>query len=377
MGCDVRFRRRWWPCWAVVLPASLVFIGAFGLTSLWREYDKAKVARRVSGRRRKRLNPRTLSTHVWWSSREPGPPRVAVCVTGAQERLQPLSLVQSLLRPNWNEVEFHTFLVLRSSLLGRHSTDPSKGGAQSPWANLSSKQIQEAFQLSGLARVEVIQQKPRSRVEWQEAIGMEPGRIAQYIPFQLPAGDAVISPDGAHEMYKHQELCTGLITAQEAELGVPFDFIISTREDVYFFQPVQLAPLILHLLANDCDILAKVCPRGGLNRRWQLLGREAGMALLGGRHDFYRTLPSNQTGWSPGQFEESQLADLKLTRCPMDADALPVAATRINASPPLNRKPALDDLFEYPIPWCFPGHLVEDDCMPISHGSFVNARRCS
>ena len=95
-------------------------------------------------------------------------------------------------------------------------------------------------------------------------------------------------------MYSYQEACVRQLQQTEAEKSFKFDYVISTRDDVYFFEPMNLTRLILDFSqpsGRNCSIVSKSCLAwGGLNMRLQLLQRDSAVAFLGRRMDFYASL---------------------------------------------------------------------------------------
>ena len=149
-------------------------------------------------------------------------------------------------------------------------------------------------------------------------------------------------------MYHHEVKCAEKIRELETSRGVKFDYIIRTREDIWFWNNVDLAALTRGGLVRGfdptkgaesqtvtpCDIVTKNCLAWeGLNMRFQILRREIGFHFLHNRLQFYKSLYKNST--SPGttihnteKFEMVQAQRMGMTTCPRTVTEVPAAATR-------------------------------------------------
>ncbi len=90
-------------------------------------------------------------------------------------------------------------------------------------------------------------------------------------------------------MYSYQVNCAQRITFTESLRGIHYPYIISTREDAYFFNPMDFAHLIHTFNQRQCNIMTKDCLSwGGLNMRFQLLDHDSAIAFLSQRLSFYQ-----------------------------------------------------------------------------------------
>ena len=102
----------------------------------------------------------------------------------------------------------------------------------------------------------------------------------------------------------------------ERKFGFKFEFVVSTREDIYFFHPMDLG-FLTQLLpvsnsSSNCHIISKGClENGGINMRLQLMSRADALKVLGGRFPFYHALYGlNRSYKNPEQFELAQVSSV-------------------------------------------------------------------
>lgn len=289
-------------------------------------------------------------------------PRVAVCVTGMLERLQPRSLVENLFLPNRDVAELHSFWVLQGRRKAFYSTEGHAGGGVSPWAELDASELQDELAFSGLTNVHVAYMPARSRADWKELTASNLTAIIETTHIQ----------EHVLEMYRHHVACAQLIADQEEHLGAHFDYIISTREDVFIFHPLKLEVLIETLLQKGCDMLAKNCLNwNGINMRMQLFRRKAGMVMLGQRLEYFQYLQDQGTKVSnPEGFEEKERSHHRLRLCTVGVNTLPVAVVRVNTKKDRYKKwipergPARKRLIDQEFAQCFLFVEVPTDCLP-------------
>ena len=130
-------------------------------------------------------------------------------------------------------------------------------------------------------------------------------------------------------MYNHQQLCaTKIFELENQQNGRPFDYVISTREDVIFLSKMLLQPLLDS--GHNCDVFAKGCLHwGGINMRLQVYRRKPGLDMLLNRIHYYSVLYSRGSSKkNPEQFESFMAYDLGLNVCQRPPNAVPVAVAR-------------------------------------------------
>jgi hypothetical protein len=78
-------------------------------------------------------------------------------------------------------------------------------------------------------------------------------------------------------------------TALDNAPAFEFDYVICTRDDVHFFLPFTIKPVLDFMVINKVDVTAKNCLAwGGINERFQIYTRKAA-ALMGERLEYYRS----------------------------------------------------------------------------------------
>ena len=254
---------------------------------------------------------------------------VAVCVTGSAARLQPRSLFLNVLQHN-SDYCWDVIFVLAGGEL-RYSTAAHLTYMPSPFArHNSSRAMRLALEsatrdLPDSIRLHVLDLvKDLVADEIDARLGGPLDRIREVVG-EIQRQRRVLN------MYNHQQLCAVAIEDLEMRQGHAFDWVVSTREDAYFMAPLNLTTLLAR--RTSCDIITKGCLAwGGLNMRFQLLPRRAGVRWLSSRFSFYHYLQStNRSESNPESFEQAQARWLGLNsapRCRASATELPVAVAR-------------------------------------------------
>jgi hypothetical protein len=168
-------------------------------------------------------------------------------------------------------------------------------------------------------------------------------------------------------MYRQQSECAKSVELLEQYYGARFDYIISTREDTFFFRHVDLRTL---LAARDgsCGLTARDCLSwGGINMRFQLLGRDVGLPLLRDRIRFYASLFGSENAWgrpmrffNPEQFEMMAAEVYNVSTCSLSVEQIPVTVARHVRNGT----------------FCFPPFEVMKGCFPRGAEALVRSRRC-
>eukprot|EP00912_Choanoflagellata_sp_UC4_P000979 UC4_evm1s607 len=257
------------------------------------------------------------------------PLKIAVCVSGMLERLQPSHILSKFVEPNDKKEAFQidvVYAIANASQL-YYSTHGSVTYSKTEFA-VENEDI-FSLKLMALTRSKVFvlpRTSARSRDEWKSWLELDAtqkmDRIAQY--------SGII--DKIFDMYSHQNDCVSALRSIEKFYGEPYDYIVSTREDVFPLKPIDLS-LLLSARTLDgelCDIIVKDCLSwGGLNMRFQLLRRSKAFEFLGGRFAFYKeSYIKNKTYVNPEIFELAQAENLGLKICPVSIDVLPVVVAR-------------------------------------------------
>ena len=233
--------------------------------------------------------------------------QVAVCVAGQVGRWMPQYLMEHFIQPNIDSSEgnysFHLFFVLQES--DRNQAVAHSSGiafSPTPIANLSRadrlRQLRSIYTPHSLAtlsdtsrasesvviaNVSYRQQQPLSH--WMELIG-DQLRLFRQSNMHTNSPIAV----NIMNMYANQVVCAEQIEEYERQRGIRFGYVVSTREDAFFFGPARMADLTRNMLPlGHCHGISKNCLAfGGVNMRLQVYARDAGLLLLSSRFTFFQ-----------------------------------------------------------------------------------------
>lgn len=143
-----------------------------------------------------------------------------------------------------------------------------------------------------------------------------------------------------HRMYYLQVKCAEQILQYESDHSSKFDYIISTREDIFFFQPMKISNRLPKIRQNTsiskphnsggCDLLLKDCLNfGGFNMRLQIFNRQSGITMLLNRLNFFKTMNEKKKKCdNPEGFEKLEAKHYNFIFCPQSVSVFPVTAVR-------------------------------------------------
>ena len=345
--------------------------------------------------------------------------KVAVCVAGMPSRLHPEALLRSVVAANAPGYTFDVIYALQPPAASMYYSSTREKLGLGTQGNLSQSRFHavgsedaiatiirdleaeirrdvankaaeqghaERMQRGRTARIHVLKFiRDRSSAEWHShlelASNQKLDRITQFIEIQW----RVLN------MYQHQVVCAEKIRELEASRGIRFDYIISTREDIWFWNTVDLAALTSGGLirgsgdvgpaeghkshraqaVTPCDIVTKNCLAwNGINMRFQLLRRELGFHFLHNRLKFYKSMYNHSKCiWNTEQFELIQARQIGMTTCPRTVTELPaVPARRLAKTDGASEHPIC--FFEKEIQGCFPPlheqHVRDHFCDPLT-----------
>jgi hypothetical protein len=283
---------------------------------------------------------------------------VAICICGQIARWMPEGSINGLVHDMNKNFDLYFFYKL-----GKHaqktvySTRPDMATTtSSPMYSLSKANITNTLlgMLTGensyLASL-WIDHHQRPAAYWRKLMAVAKlDRIIQYQHNQ----------ENILDMYKHQVDCAQQISLYEKEsMNQKFDHVIFTRDDAYYFKPVDLNVLQRHLTNEDidCHLVSKNCLQwGGINMRWQMMNREHLENFYGSRLDFYEhMIATNNSVHNPEMFEKLQLEKhLGLKACNVSVDDVPVTAARYSTSKDNKKIGDLCLLFPYETRGCVP-----------------------
>jgi hypothetical protein len=255
-------------------------------------------------------------------------PFVAICITGQRSRLWPHSLVDNLVDAN-PLYTFDLFVALgpgQALTYNTHLLPPRDNTLKdmihhvSPLARLNDDELLLVLQRygSGNHQVHILERTHiRNTDEWKHELNTSKlDAIHMYTSTQ----------DGILNTYMHHASCARAIEAHEDKHSKRFDYIISTRDDIYLLGPVNLQDLFAKS-SPTCDIYTKGCMNwGGMNNRFHVMRRERGLAFLASRLDFYRIVLHERTAHThstknPERFElmMTRWLGMNVCNCPWDA----------------------------------------------------------
>jgi len=246
-------------------------------------------------------------------------------------RLRPESLLHNLVDANARNYAFHLFYVLQQTTELYFSTQtPAEQSFQgTPMGRLPQNELRaHLIKADGRAdvNVTVLPLTPtQNATQWAAWLGLPDAslnRVSQYASLQ----DRVLAE------FSHHPRCAAAIESQERLDGQRFTYVIRSREDLFFFQPLRLDAVWDRY--PNCDVVYKGClSHGGIGQRLQLLRRDRGLALLTTRFPYYLFLnATGRTHFNPEQFEAGQASWLNLTACAATVAEMPAAAVRVAGS---------------------------------------------
>ena len=302
--------------------------------------------------------------------------KVAVCIRGQLNQLQPNFLYKHLIQSN-PSVDFYLFYNLQTS-----SSDNKKAAVINSYsiftesnANNMRYRLQKLILRSSsngfIVSLELVASKSeeywlnyiRRKYPWVERLDRfllyDHSTPTSSLHRKVFTGNEV----SILNLYYSQAMCTDQIVAFEKQNSFKFDAVISTRADAFLFHPVNYTDLkTAYLSQQQCKLVSKNCTSwGGLNMQFQLFDRDLAMTLLGSRLNNYVKLYAEDVRlFDPEVFEKYQLDTLGVSYCQVPVEQLPVAAVR----------PKHDGKF------CFEKREVMFSCFPASAQSLVEQSLC-
>jgi hypothetical protein len=159
------------------------------------------------------------------------------------------------------------------------------------------------------------------------------------------------------------------IRYHEQFMNMSFTHVLSTREDIFYFRPMDLS-FVLSLFTSkgskdfsNCDVVTKECLAwSGLHMRWQLARRNASEFIFGKRFNFYEHLiKHNQEAYNPERYELAQVKYYQLHVCELLIDYIPNAVVRHIKDGHV----------------CFLRPEIIDNCVPKENDTFVSRHLCN
>ena len=246
--------------------------------------------------------------------------KIAICITGMPARFQP-RLLSTLFEDN-PDISFNLFYRFQddSSLL--YTTEPRNKYQPSIFASYDKetlevkvKELYKKFEHVDVSSIKYT--TPKTRDQWLKEVGsFEP--IVQYIHLQ----ERILN------MFEKADHCAQDVRDYQAKNGISFDYIIHTREDMFFFQKVDLKALIAKY--SDCDWIGKDCLSwGGLSMRFAVMKPEKGLDFVGSKIAFFKQMGrNNSTAHNPEIFDIRIAESLQMKTCAVPVDEVPATGAR-------------------------------------------------
>lgn len=278
---------------------------------------------------------------------------VALCIQGQIRRWLPEYVVPNVIEPNPN-FQFVFFVNLQYSTSEQKSQYSTHPELKYDPANISHTPFEES--LTSVHERWTTARSTVAQISFHHPLSRE------YFLNEFHVSDLnVITqyPQIQHlilNMYSHEEQCIDQMMKYEQKHfensnryhNHKFDFVLSLREDAYFFKPLNLSTLLNEYLLNPkaktlkesvaslpnvpgCHIIHKSCLRwGGLSMRGQFMHRDDAESFFGGRLAYYnQSLVKKEKTHNPEQWELKQLHELKLRGCDVPVELFPVTAARV------------------------------------------------
>lgn len=267
---------------------------------------------------------------------------------------------QSLIENN-RDFFFHIFYNLQDSATVFTYRRPAFDSTYADKANENiSHDLRELFSTDNSRVALVLFHEPQGKQHWKTFLSQQRlDRISQFRPNQ----------HNILNMYSYHEACSNQIPLYEQEKRLTFRYIINTREDIYFFKPIDIRFLVTQYLhGSQCGLLTKGCLNwGGVNMRLQILHRDDGLKYLK-RISFYKSMfDTGDVVVMPETMELLQTERLGIKLCNMSIEEFPVVAGRYSY---INRTLCFthQELKSY--------DLHSPPCVPTAHMDFAITHLC-
>ncbi len=311
--------------------------------------------------------------------------RVAVCITGQIARWLPEQQIHGLIDSNPNY--FFSFFFVFQIKDSQHPVSYHLEGPQNS-SNIAMNRFEDGIgnisdmytrRNSELANIRFL--KPFNDDEWKLYLNLNKSQELDRIR-EISNNNKIVL-----NIYRNQHECLVDILHKEHQRNehedehkrhFKYDYFIFTREDIYYFHPMNLSTPI-HLLkqrhhdvtasetTHTCHMITKDClDWGGINMRVEITRKAEGYKIFGSRLHYYRKLyGSGGTVFNPEEFELTQLHAHKYNVCPVSVDVLGTAVAR-----PSPNHPEGVCFFEVDLAY-------EKPCYPLNLKEKIMTMRCS
>jgi hypothetical protein len=272
---------------------------------------------------------------------------VAVCISGQTARWLPEQFYNGIIQANPGHV-FHLFFNLQytpsKDLSSVFTTNSLLSFQPTPINKMNQFQmfdyLHEIYGNSSNSKIESFQLVPPKSIEdWEKTLNSKLDRIYLYTNKQ----NVILN------LFMHHRRCyEQILFYEEFHPSNKIDFVINTREDIFFFKPISLQYLFPNRLKEnlnrisytnitlnsikqgDCNLVVKDCLKWfGVNMRFQLFSRDHLQYIMGKKISYYKYLiKQNQTVRNPEIFEAELFKHYRINICEYSVNDLPLAAIR-------------------------------------------------
>eukprot|EP01040_Poterioochromonas_malhamensis_P009155 gene9155-9928_t len=273
--------------------------------------------------------------------------RVAVCVTGQVARWLPKQQIPNLIEHN--PKYFFSFFFLFQLKDAQHPvsynkigpTDPSKiakGEFDESISKISNLYTQKNSELANIRFI-----TPYTDDDWKEYYNLSSPlslfKELDRMTIFLKKNPMILT------LYRNQAACLSDVIVNEKEHQRSYDYVYFTREDLYYFHPLNFTIPVEKLklqrqdktgMTSQCHLIAKDCLRWtGINMRVEIARRSDAVTIFGSRLDFYKHLYTvNKTVVNPETFELHHLNYHHSHVCTLPVEVLGMTVARPSASHP-------------------------------------------
>lgn len=263
--------------------------------------------------------------------------KFAICVTGPLDSWLPkqhlVNLVQN--NPDAHFSFFFTFQAQPSPPL--HQNNHSMPSRVS--TNFAIHYISELYTTDNSAFVELRFVKGYDLNDWKRFFRFTPddSRKLDRIPTSNNSELEAANVNFLNS-FRLQQACLQDIVSYEREVNVNFDYFIFFPSDAFYFHPISLS-VPIEMLKHQrtlkqsyskhvCNVVTKDCLEwGGMGHHFQMMHRKEGIPIYASRLRYYRSLYDAQTlPFNKESFELLHLQSLKLEKCAISVDLIPVTA---------------------------------------------------
>ena len=256
---------------------------------------------------------------------------IALCVSGQTSRLQPRHLLTSLINSN-PAYSFYVFFNLQKHT-HVFNTESNRTYTHSNYNEMEEHEI--------VTKLEKLYFQNASNVQGV-SVNFHHSHDFKFWSAQMNGADKLdvigeyqYTQTSILDMYNLQVACSHqIVSVEKTKIRSTFDYVISTREDVYFFTSLNITSLVINQMEIDnCSIVVKDCLSwDGINMRFQLLARNKAINFLGNRLSFYKNSLKQgkhaRNRLNPERFELLQAASIGMKICRVSVSQIPATAAR-------------------------------------------------